>query len=65
MRSNYDPTRRADLREEIRALTNPMSHFGLIAKRTTGRYHWENSFTPQQRQEFTDLFPPNFSATTT
>jgi len=51
-----DPTRRADLREEIRALTNPMFDFELIAKRTTGRYHWENSFTPQQRQEFTDLF---------
>ena len=28
----------------------------MIAKRATGRYHWEKSFTPQQRQEFTDLF---------
>ena len=28
----------------------------LIAKRATGRYHWENSFTVQQRLEFTDLF---------
>jgi phospholipid transport system substrate-binding protein len=33
-----------------------MFDFELIAKRATGRYHWENSFTSQQRQEFTDLF---------
>ena len=30
--------------------------FRLIAKRTIGRYHWKNSFTSQQRTEFTDLF---------
>lgn len=51
-----DPVRRGDLREQIRSVTNPMFDFELIAKRATGRYHWENSFTAQQRQEFTDLF---------
>jgi phospholipid transport system substrate-binding protein len=51
-----DPVRRGDLREKIRSVTNPMFDFELIAKRATGRYHWENSFTTQQRQEFTDLF---------
>ena len=51
-----DPARRNDQRERIRMATNPMFDFDLIAKRATGRYHWENSFTPQQRQEFTDLF---------
>ena len=51
-----DPARKADQREKIRSLTSPMFDFELIAKRATGRYHWENSFTAQQRQEFTDLF---------
>jgi phospholipid transport system substrate-binding protein len=51
-----DPVRRGDLREKIRSVTNPMFDFELIAKRATGRFHWENSFTAQQRQEFTDLF---------
>ena len=51
-----DPVRRGDLRKQIRSVTNPMFDFELIAKRATGRYHWENSFTAQQRQEFTDLF---------
>ncbi len=51
-----DPARRGDLREKIRSVTNGMFDFELIAKRATGRYHWENSFTAQQRQEFTDLF---------
>jgi phospholipid transport system substrate-binding protein len=51
-----DPARRGDLRGKIRSVTNPMFDFELIAKRATGRYHWENSFTSQQRQEFTDLF---------
>ena len=51
-----DPARRGDLREKIRSVTNHVFDFELIAKRATGRYHWENSFTSQQRQEFTDLF---------
>ena len=51
-----DPARKADQREKIRSVTNPMFDFELIAKRATGRYHWENSFTALQRQEFTDLF---------
>ena len=51
-----DPARRDDQREKIRSVTKPMFDFDLIAKRATGRYHWENSFTPLQRQEFTDLF---------
>ncbi len=51
-----DPARRGDQREKIRSITKPMFDFDLIAKRATGRYHWENSFTPQQRQEFTELF---------
>jgi phospholipid transport system substrate-binding protein len=51
-----DPARLVDQRERIRSITKPMFDFDLIAKRATGRYHWENSFTPQQRQEFTDLF---------
>jgi phospholipid transport system substrate-binding protein len=51
-----DPARRAEQREKIRSATSAMFDFELIAKRATGRYHWENSFTAQQRQEFTDLF---------
>jgi phospholipid transport system substrate-binding protein len=51
-----DPDRHNEQREKIRSLLNPLFDFDLIAKRATGRYHWENSFTPQQRQEFTDLF---------
>lgn len=51
-----DPARRNEQREQIRTATKSMFDFDLIAKRATGRYHWENSFTPQQRQEFTDLF---------
>jgi len=51
-----DPARRAEQREKIRSVTSAMFDFELIAKRATGRYHWENSFTAQQRQEFTDLF---------
>jgi phospholipid transport system substrate-binding protein len=51
-----DPARKADQREKIRSVSNAMFDFELIAKRATGRYHWENSFTSQQRQEFTDLF---------
>jgi phospholipid transport system substrate-binding protein len=51
-----DPALRSDQREKIRSTTQDMFDFELIAKRATGRYHWENSFTPQQRQEFTDLF---------
>jgi phospholipid transport system substrate-binding protein len=51
-----DPARKADLREKIRSVTSGMFDFELIAKRATGRYHWKNSFTAQQRQEFTDLF---------
>lgn len=51
-----DPGRRDDQRERIRSATKVMFDFDRIAKRATGRYHWENSFTPQQRQEFTDLF---------
>ena len=51
-----DPARHAEQREKIRSLTSAMFDFELIAKRATGRYHWENSFTAQQRQEFTDLF---------
>lgn len=51
-----DPARRADQREKIRSVTNAMFDFELIAKRTAGRYHWEKSLTPPQRQEFTDLF---------
>ena len=51
-----DPALRSDQREKIRSATKDMFDFDLIAKRATGRYHWENSFTPQQRQEFTDLF---------
>jgi phospholipid transport system substrate-binding protein len=51
-----DPALRDDQREKIRSATKDMFDFDLIAKRATGRYHWENSFTPQQRQEFTDLF---------
>ena len=51
-----DPARRSEQREKIRSATSAMFDFELIAKRATGRYHWENSFTAQQRQEFTDLF---------
>ena len=51
-----DPARRDDQRERVRLATESMFDFDLIAKRATGRYHWQNSFTPQQRQEFTDLF---------
>jgi phospholipid transport system substrate-binding protein len=51
-----DPARKADQREKIRLVMSPMFDFELIAKRATGRFHWENSFTAQQRQEFTDLF---------
>lgn len=51
-----DPARSGDQREKIRSVTNAMFDYDLIAKRATGRYHWENSFTAQQRQEFTDLF---------
>jgi phospholipid transport system substrate-binding protein len=51
-----DLARRAEQREKIRSATSAMFDFELIAKRATGRYHWENSFTAQQRQEFTDLF---------
>lgn len=51
-----DPAKREELRAKIREATKDMFDFDLIAKRATGRYHWENSFTPQQRQEFTNLF---------
>jgi phospholipid transport system substrate-binding protein len=51
-----DPARRSEQREKIRSATSAMFDFELIAKRATGRYHWENSFTAQQRLEFTDLF---------
>ena len=51
-----DPARRGEQREKIRSATKDMFDFELIAKRATGRYHWENSFTVQQRLEFTDLF---------
>ncbi len=51
-----DPARKADQRDKIRSVASAMFDFELIAKRATGRYHWEKSFTPQQRQEFTDLF---------
>jgi phospholipid transport system substrate-binding protein len=51
-----DPARRGDQREKIRLVTKDMFDFDLIAKRATGRFHWENSFTPEQRREFTDLF---------
>jgi phospholipid transport system substrate-binding protein len=51
-----DPARKADQREKIRSVSNAMFDFELIAKRATGRYHWQNSFTSQQRREFTDLF---------
>ena len=51
-----DPARRNDQREKVRSTTKHMFDYDLIAKRATGRYHWKNSFTPQQRQEFTDLF---------
>ena len=51
-----DPARRGDQRERIRSVTEDMFDFDLIAKRATGRFHWENSFSPEQRKEFTDLF---------
>ena len=46
----------AELRRKIWEITRPMFDFELIAKRTIGRYHWENSFSEPQRVEFVDLF---------
>ena len=51
-----DADHRVELRQKIWEITSSLFDFRLIAKRTIGRYHWKNSFTPQQRAEFTDLF---------
>jgi phospholipid transport system substrate-binding protein len=58
-----DTGKRDEQREKIRAATWDMFDFTLIAKRATGRFHWENSFTDAQRQEFTDLFAKFLSNT--
>ena len=53
----YDPPEQIDeQREKIWEVIRPMFDFELIAKRAAGRYHWQNSFTSEQRREFTDLF---------
>lgn len=45
-----------DQRRKIWEITQTVFDFELIAKRAAGRYHWQNSFTSEQRREFTDLF---------
>jgi phospholipid transport system substrate-binding protein len=53
----YDDAGRIDeQRRKIWEITNSVFDFELIAKRAAGRYHWQNSFTSEQRREFTDLF---------
>ena len=51
-----EPSLHEEQRQKIWALTRDVFDFDLIAKRAAGRYHWENSFNPAQRREFTDLF---------
>lgn len=51
-----DPAQREEQRQRIWDITNSLFDFGLIAKRTIGRYHWQKSFSAQQRTVFTDLF---------
>lgn len=35
---------------------SPFFDYSFIAKSVLGRFHWENTFTPSQREEFTSVF---------
>jgi phospholipid transport system substrate-binding protein len=35
---------------------SPFFDYSFIAKSVLGRFHWEKTFTPSQRDEFTDVF---------
>jgi phospholipid transport system substrate-binding protein len=37
-------------------VVSPFFDYSFIAKSVLGRFHWENTFTPAQREEFTTVF---------
>lgn len=51
-----DPALHDEQRRRIWDLTRGSFDFDLIAKRAAGRYHWRNSFTPDEQRRFTELF---------
>jgi len=43
-------------REKLRDIISQIFNYSFIAKSVLGRYHWQNSFTLKEKEEFSDVF---------
>jgi phospholipid transport system substrate-binding protein len=51
-----DPDQKKVQREKLWDIINRIFDYTFISKSALGRYHWQNSFTDEQKKEFTDVF---------
>lgn len=43
-------------RDKLWHIISPVFDYAYIAKSALGRFHWQNTFSKEQREEFTDVF---------
>lgn len=51
-----DPGNRKAQREKLWGAVNSIFDYAFISKSALGRYHWQNSFSDEQKKEFTEVF---------
>ncbi len=52
----HTPEQRTNQREILWEAISDIFDYAFISKSALGRYHWQNSFTEEQKKEFTDVF---------
>ena len=50
------PEQKKNQQQKMWEVISPFFDYSFIAKSVLGRFHWEKTFTPSQRDEFTDVF---------
>ena len=51
-----NPDQKKAQRDKLWATTSNIFDYAFISKSTLGRYHWQNSFSEEQKKEFTNIF---------
>jgi phospholipid transport system substrate-binding protein len=51
-----NPEQKKIQQQKMWDVVSPFFDYSFIAKSVLGRFHWEKTFTPSQREDFTDVF---------